>query len=162
MKKAYTINTIKLIVSVVLCLGAGFIGSFFTGPAIDDWYVNLTKPSFTPPNQLFAPVWTTLFILMAISVFIVWRKGWDQKYIRSGLFLFMLQLILNVLWSVLFFGLKMPLYAFVDIIVLWVAILLTMMRFKQVSITAAALLVPYILWVSFAALLNYSIWTLNH
>jgi benzodiazapine receptor len=162
MRKLYTINTVKLIISVVFCLGAGFVGSFFTTPAIEEWYVNIAKPSFTPPNQLFAPVWTALYILMAISVFIIWRKGWGEKYVRSCLLLFVIQLLLNVLWSVLFFGLKMPLNAFIEIILLWVVILLTIMRFKKLSITAAALLVPYILWVSFAAILNYSIWALNH
>ncbi len=162
MRRSYTINTIKLIISVVVCLGAGFVGSFFTAPAIDGWYVNLVKPPFTPPNQIFAPVWTTLYILMAVSVFIIWRKGWGYKHVRSGLSLFVLQLFLNVLWSVLFFGLKSPLYALFEIIGLWVIILLTIIQFKKLSITAAALLVPYILWVSFAGVLNYSIWALNH
>lgn len=162
MKRSYTINTVKLIISVVVCLGAGFAGSFFTTPAIDAWYVNLNKPSFTPPNQLFAPVWTSLYVLMAISAFIIWRKGWGEKYVRSSILLFAVQLLLNVLWSVLFFGLKMPLNAFIEIILLWVVIMLTIMRFKKLSIIAAALLVPYILWVSFAAFLNYSIWALNH
>jgi len=162
MKRTYTINVLKLIISVVTCLGAGFAGSFFTTPAIGEWYVNLNRPSFTPPNQLFAPVWTTLYILMAISAFLIWRKGWGEKYVRSGLLLFAVQLLLNVLWSVLFFGMKMPLNAFIEIILLWVVILLTIMRFKKLSITAAALLIPYILWVSFAGFLNYSIWVLNH
>jgi tryptophan-rich sensory protein len=162
MKRSHTINTIKLVISVVVCLGAGFAGSFFTGPAIDDWYVNLVKPPFNPPNQIFAPVWTTLYILMAVSVFIIWRKGWGHKYVRSSLSLFVLQLFLNVLWSVLFFGLKTPGNAFIEIIGLWVVILLTIIRFRKLSITAAALLVPYILWVSFAGVLNYSIWALNH
>ena len=162
MRRSHTINTIKLVICVVICLGAGFAGSFFTAPAIDNWYVNLAKPSFTPPNQIFAPVWTSLYILMAISAFIIWRKGWDHKYVRSGLALFLLQLLLNVLWSVLFFGQKMPGNAFINIIGLWVVILLTILQFKRLSITAAALLVPYILWVSFAGVLNYSIWTLNH
>ena len=107
MRRSYTINTVKFIISVVICLGAGFAGSFFTTPAIDEWYANLVKPSFTPPNQIFAPVWTTLYILMAISAFIIWRKGWGQRYVRSGLVLFLLQLFLNVSWSFLFFGLKM-------------------------------------------------------
>jgi benzodiazapine receptor len=152
---------IKFIVCLVLTFSAAFVGSIFTGRAVPNWYADLNKPFFTPPDWLFGPVWTILYLLMAISAFIVWQKGLASPAVKIALILYLIQLILNALWSVIFFGLKLPLAAFIEIILLWSAIGLTILAFVGVSITAALLLVPYILWVSFAAVLNFSIWFLN-
>ncbi len=152
---------LKLVVSILICQGAGFIGSLFTSPAISTWYAQLEKPSFNPPNWIFAPVWTILFLLMGVSLYLVWSKGLQEKKTKTALLIFACQLILNIFWSILFFGLKSPLYAFFEIIVLWLLILFTIISFYRVSKTSAYLLLPYILWVSFAAVLNLSILTLN-
>lgn len=140
---------------------AGVIGGFFTASSVNTWYVPLTKPSFNPPNWLFSPVWITLYVLMGIALFLVWRKGFQTEGVKSALLIFGVQLVLNALWSILFFGLKMPLLAFIEIIVLWGFILITMFKFKKVSKLAGYLLVPYLLWVSFAAVLNFFLWYLN-
>ncbi len=155
------INYIRLAVSLVVCLGAGFIGSFFTSSSIPTWYAGIDKPAFNPPNWVFAPVWTALFILMGISLYLIWDKGLQSNNVKIAMAVFAIQLILNVLWSVLFFGMKSPFYAFIEIIILWIAILATIILFFSISRPAGYLLVPYILWVSFAALLNFSIWRLN-
>jgi benzodiazapine receptor len=152
---------LKLVVSIIICQLAGVIGSIFTTTAIPVWYSTLIKPSFTPLNWIFAPVWTGLYLLMGISAFLVWRKGLDNRLVNSTLRLFIIQLILNTFWSILFFGLRSPLLGLVEIILLLVAILLTILSFFRVSKIAGFLLVPYILWVSFAAILNFSIWRLN-
>lgn len=149
----------KLMISIIVCLLAGMIGSFFTTPSIATWYASLIKPSFSPPNWVFAPVWTTLFILMGLSLYLVWSRG--LKKVKLEITIFGVQLILNIIWSVLFFGLRSPLYAFVEIIVLWLAILIIIIKFYKVSKNAAYLLIPYILWVSIASLLNYYILILN-
>ena len=151
-------NVEKLIISVLICLLAGFIGSIFTTPAITTWYAALQRPSFAPPNWVFFPVWTSLFIMMWISLFLVWQK--KEKKVNA-LYIFAAQLILNVLWSVAFFGLRSPLLGLIEIIILWIAILATILSFMKISRTAGYLLIPYILWVSFAAILNFSIWRLN-
>jgi len=152
---------IKLALSILACLVAGFIGSAATMPSIPTWYASLQKPAFNPPNWIFAPVWTTLFIMMGVAAFLVWDKGLENKKVRISLAIFGLQLLLNVLWSMLFFGLQSPLYAFIDILVLWASILATMIYFYRISAAAAYLLIPYILWVSFASALNLSIVILN-
>jgi tryptophan-rich sensory protein len=151
----------KLIFSIFICLFAGFIGSFFTTPAIPTWYAMLQKPSFAPPNWVFFPVWTSLFIIMGISLFLIWQKGWEDKTVKTAIYLFAGQLVLNTLWSFAFFGLRSPLLGLMEIIILWIAILATILTFKKLSKTAAYLLIPYILWVSFAAFVNFSIWRLN-
>jgi benzodiazapine receptor len=152
---------IKLVVCLALTFSAAFLGSIFTSAAVTDWYATLNKPFFTPPGWLFGPVWTILYLLMALSAFIVWQKGFDKPAVRIALILYLLQLILNALWSVIFFGLKMPMIAFIEIFLLWIAIGLTILAFARISITAFLLLLPYILWVSFAAILNFSICLLN-
>jgi benzodiazapine receptor len=152
---------IKFIICLILTFSAAFVGSIFTREAVPDWYATLNRPSFTPPNWLFSPVWTILYLLMAISAFLVWQKGLANPAVKIALILYLIQLILNALWSVIFFGLKLPLPAFIEIIMLWTAIAFTILAFARVSITAALILVPYILWVSFAAVLNFSIWFLN-
>ena len=151
----------KLIVSVVACQLAGVIGSVFTTPAIPTWYAALAKPPFTPPSWLFAPAWITLYVLMGISASLVWRVGLDQKQVRTALILFLVQLVLNALWSVAFFGLQSPLGGIIVIVLLWAAILLTILKFFRISTVAGALLVPYIAWVTFAATLNAYIYVLN-
>jgi len=151
---------LKLIASVILCQLAGFLGSLFTTPAIPTWYATLKKPFFTPPNWIFGPVWISLFILMGISLFYVWRRP-DHPEFKKALIFFFVQLILNVLWSLAFFGLRLPLLGLVDIILLWIAILLTIQTFLKVSKFAGVLLIPYLLWVSFAALLNFTLWIQN-
>jgi len=151
----------KLVVSIVACLAAGAIGSIFTRSAVTTWYATLGKPAFSPPNWLFAPVWTLLYILMGIAAFLVWRKGLGNRQVRSALIVFLIQLILNTLWSVVFFGLESPLFGLVVISVLWVVILVTVIQFFKISRAASILLWPYLLWVTFAAVLNSSIWLLN-
>ena len=153
-------DILKLVASVILCQMAGFLGSLFTTPAIPTWYATLKKPFFTPPNWIFSPVWISLFILMGISLFFVWRRQGHPQF-KKALIFFFVQLILNVLWSLAFFGLRLPLLGFIDIILLWIAILLTILHFLKVSKFAGVLLVPYLLWVSFATLLNLSLWILN-
>ncbi len=154
-------DIIKLVVSIVACQAAGAIGSIFTTPAIPTWYAALEKPFFTPPNWLFAPAWITLYVLMAIAAFLIWRQGLEHKEVKVALLVFLVQLILNALWSVVFFGLQSPLWGMVVILALWVAILLTILRFFKLSTAAGALLLPYILWVSFASALNIAVWVLN-
>jgi tryptophan-rich sensory protein len=146
-----------LILSVVVCLSAGFISSFFTISSIGSWYSTINKPFFNPPSWIFGPVWTFLYILMGISVYIAVKKGANKK----AIFIFALQLALNTLWSILFFGLRNPLFAFVEIVMLWIVILINIKVFQKYSRTSAYLLIPYILWVSFASMLNLYIVILN-
>ncbi|UCG95086.1 MAG: tryptophan-rich sensory protein [archaeon] len=151
----------RFIISVAITNAAGFIGSFFTAPNIGSWYATINKPGFTPPNWVFAPAWTTLFVLMGISLYLVWEKGIEKKEVRIGIGVFGVQLFLNILWSLIFFGLQNPFYALLEIIALWLAILATIFLFYRISRKAGYLLAPYIIWVSFAGFLNYSIWILN-
>ena len=151
----------KLIISIVICQLAGVIGSIFTRPAICTSYATLRKPSFTPPDWVFAPVWILLYSLLGIAAYLVWRKGLGEKQIRRAMILFGGQLILNALWSWVFFGLRSPLAGFVEISILSVVIIFTIQSFFKVSKTAGALLIPYFLWVAFASGLNLSIWVLN-
>ncbi len=150
----------KLIIAILLPLSAGGIGSIFTSSSIPVWYAGLQKPEFSPPNWVFGPVWTVLFILMGVALYLVWesKKGPTKT---MAIVLFSLQMVLNVFWSVCFFGLQNPGLALGEIIVLWMAIVATMLYFYWIRPLAMYLLVPYILWVSFAAFLNYSIWRLN-
>lgn len=155
------INYIKLIASIIICNAAGFIGSFFTFSAIPNWYQTLIKPEFNPPNWIFGPVWTTLYILMGISLYLVWNRGIKTKHEKTAIGIFSIQLVLNAIWSILFFGLKSPLYAFIEIIFLWIFIVLSIIYFYKISKPASYLLIPYICWVSFASVLNYFILILN-
>jgi tryptophan-rich sensory protein len=154
-------DIVKLVISIIACLAAGAIGSIFTRQAIPTWYATLEKPAFNPPNWLFAPVWTLLYIMMGIAAFLVWRRGLENRQVRIALIVFLVQLVLNALWSVVFFGLESPLYGLIVIAALWVAILFTVLKFYRISLTASVLLWPYLLWVTFAAVLNVSIWLLN-
>lgn len=155
------VNVFRLLASVMVCQLAGVIGSIFTASSLEGWYFLLEKPTFNPPSWVFFPVWTILYTLMGISLYLVWKQGIKEREVKTGVFLFGLQLGLNTLWSLLFFGLKSPYYAFLEILILWAAILLTIIQFWKISKSASLLLIPYILWVSFAALLNYQIWVLN-
>lgn len=156
-----TKNISKLIIAIIICQSAGIIGSLFTTPSISTWYDAIQKPTFTPPNWVFGPVWITLFTLMGISLYLVWEKGLRSKNVKSSLFIFFLQLVLNSLWSILFFGLQSPFYAFVEIIILWATIAVTIIKFYKISRKAGLILVPYIMWVSVALMLNYYVWVLN-
>ena len=144
----------KFITSIGACLGAGILGSLFTVSSIPTWYQTLDKPFFSPPNWVFGPVWTILYILMGISLYLVWIK----KKVPS---VFWIQLILNATWSIVFFGLRNPSVAFVNIIALWIAIFLTIKSFSKINRLSSYLLYPYIAWVSFASILNFSIWMMN-
>jgi translocator protein len=151
----------KLVFSIVVCEGAGLLGSVFTTSNIPTWYATLNKPFFTPPSWLFAPAWGTLYLLMAIAAFMVWRKGLDESPVRRGMAAFLVQLVLNILWSVVFFGLKSPLSGLIVIILLWLVILSTILKFGRVSRAAAWVMVPYLFWVTFATALNAGILALN-
>lgn len=151
----------KLVFSIILINIIGSIGAIFTTPSIPSWYATINKPSFTPPNWLFAPAWTLLFTLMGISLFIIWEKGLKTKESKIAISVFGVQLFFNVIWSILFFGLRSPSYAFAEILVLWIVILLNIILFYRISKKAGLLLIPYICWVSFATLLNYYVWILN-
>lgn len=157
MKKKF----IYIAIAVTICLLIGFLSSFATQSSVNDWYVALNKPSFNPPNWLFAPVWTGLYILMGIAAGIVWSKGFHHIWVKTALYHFGFQLLFNALWSIVFFGFKSPLWALLVIFVLLTLIILTIRWFKVVSKLAAILLIPYMLWVCFATLLNYKIWELN-
>ncbi|MDE1854938.1 MAG: tryptophan-rich sensory protein [Candidatus Micrarchaeota archaeon] len=149
------------IAAIVIVELIGNIGTIFTLPAIGTWYATLAKPIFSPPNWLFGPAWTILFALMGISLYLIWERGTRKKQARRALYAFGAQMALNVLWSVAFFGLRSPLLGLMDIVLLLIAIVFTMWEFYRISRPAAYLLVPYILWVAFATLLNFSVWALN-
>ena len=149
-----------LFISFLICFSAAAIGNLATTPQIPNWYADIAKPNWTPPNWLFGPVWTILFSLMATAAWIVWRKH-GIKNARNAFIWFGVQLILNSLWSVLFFGWNNPGAAAVEILFLWLTILITLVAFSKKSKTAGLLLVPYFLWVSFAIVLNISIWQMN-
>jgi translocator protein len=177
-------KTLKLLASIVICEGAGILGSVFTTPAIMGWYATLHKAPFNPPNWVFAPVWTTLFLLMGIALYLVWtknfkvetsqgvqvKKAWNpiSEKLWSGtwkeenaVMIFVLQLVLNILWSVLFFGLRLPAVAFAEILMLWFAILYTIANFYRISKPASYLLLPYLAWVTLASALNLAVFLLN-
>ncbi len=154
-------DILTLVAAVAICQAAGAIGAIFTSSSVGTWYVGLSKPSFNPPNWVFGPVWTTLYALMGIAAWQVWRSGRGRRSAGAALLVFAVQLVLNTAWSILFFGLRSPGAAFAELVLLWIAIVATMTLFLRISIAAGALLVPYLLWVSFAAVLNYSLWQLN-
>lgn len=154
-------NILKLIISIVVCLAAGAIGSIFTADAIPGWYATLNKPSFNPPNWLFGPVWTTLYIMMGISLFLIWKEGTGNALVKPALTMFIAQLVLNLLWSIVFFGMQSISGGLVIIILLWIAIVFTIMRFYKISSIAGILLIPYLLWVTFASVLNFFFYRLN-
>ena len=153
-------NIIALVVWLGITYGVAAAGGLFTGPGVRDWYPSLVKPSFTPPSWLFGPVWTLLYTMMAVAAWLVWRRA-QTANVALPLALFAVQLGLNLAWSWLFFGLRRPDLGLLDISLLWLAIVATMVTFWRVSPLAGVLFVPYLLWVSFASVLNYSLWQLN-
>jgi len=162
MRKIKSFNVIRLIIAILICQMIGLIGAVFTSSSVSTWYVTLTKPSFNPPNWVFAPVWTTLYIMMGISAFLVWEKGLEDQKVKTSLSIFGIQLILNLSWTIIFFGLKSTMGGLVVIIILWFLILLTILHFYKLSKVAGIILLPYIMWVSFATVLNTAIVILNH
>jgi translocator protein len=159
----YKLNEIpRLIVSILIPLVIGSIGSIVTISQIQTWYSTLSKPSWAPPNWLFGPVWTTLYILMGIALFLVWREGLNRSDVRFAILIFAVQLVLNLLWSIVFFTYHSLFGSFILIMILWIAILANIIAFSIISRTAGLLLVPYIVWVSIASYLNYSVYLLNH
>ncbi|MFA6410684.1 MAG: TspO/MBR family protein [Candidatus Buchananbacteria bacterium] len=155
------IALIKLLISIAATLLIGFVGSIFTTPNISGWYANLNRPVLSPPNWVFAPVWTTLFILMGLSLFLVWNLKNKSKIRNWFLIIFILNLVLNTFWSILFFDWQAPGLAFLEIIPLWLSILALIILGRKIYKPAAWLLIPYLLWVSFASYLNFSFWLLN-
>lgn len=154
-------NLPKLLVSVIGCELVGIAATPFTISAIRSWYQTLNKPFFSPPNWVFGPTWTILYFLMGVSAFLIWQKGYKSKKAKEALILFIIQLLFNFLWSVFFFGLHSIFLGLLDIIILWILILITTLKFYKISKIAAYLLIPYLLWVTFATLLNLSILILN-
>lgn len=151
---------IGLVGFLVVCLGAGALGAVATTPEIEGWYQTIAKPSWNPPAFIFGPVWTTLFVLMATAAWLVWKPAGFQAA-TTPLTLFACQLVLNVAWSWIFFGMHQPGWACVEIVILWLAILATAIAFFRHSKVATLLLLPYLAWVSFATILNFTIWSLN-
>lgn len=151
---------IAFIACVAIPLAVGSITGMITAEDTQNWYSTLNKPSFNPPNSIFAPIWTTLYILMGISLFMIWKSpdSWER---RRSMLVFFVQLFFNFWWSILFFSFHLVFFAIIDITILWLLILYMMASFKQVRPAAAYLNIPYLLWVSFAAILNISIWSLN-
>lgn len=154
---------VKIVIAVVVCLVIGLSGSIATNTSLTTWFTTLNKPSWNPPNWLFAPVWTTLFILMGIAAGLIWHEGTDKGDTRAkpAMIWFGMQLILNLLWSFSFFGAQSLILGLVNILILWVAILITILKFRAIKPIAAWLMVPYILWVSFATVLNITFLYLN-
>lgn len=154
-------TALQIVAFIVAAEVIGVAGSIFTFSAIPTWYTALIKPSFNPPNWIFGPVWTILYATLGISAYLIWRRGWIKKEVKIALAIFALQFIVNLKWTFVFFGLHSPLLGLIAIVVLWILILLTIFKFYQLSKVAGLILVPYLLWVTFAAILNFYIWRLN-
>ena len=152
---------IKIIISIAIPLIVGGLGGYFTSSSVNGWYSTIQKPSFNPPAWLFGPVWRTLYVIMGISFFIVWKKNMLTPLKKKAMVFYFLQLALNLLWSFIFFYKKQPGWAFAEIILLLITITTTTIYFFRISKTAGWLMAPYIAWVCFATILNYSIWMLN-
>lgn len=155
-------NIAKLAISIAIPIAIGATAGFFTVTGVESWYQTIQKPSWNPPSWVFGPVWTTLYIMMGIALFLIWKSGANDSLKRTAIGLFAVQLVLNFFWSFIFFDQQQPGWALAEIIVMWFAILITIFAFAKVNKTAAWLLVPYISWVSFATILNYTIWKLNN
>jgi translocator protein len=151
---------ISLMPFIVVCFAAASVGSFITNTSVNTWYAQLRKPDWTPPNWIFGPVWTTQYVLMAVSAWLVWRTT-EWSVAKSALILFGIQVALNTLWTLLFFGLREVRLAFVEIMLLWMMVVATVVSFLPLSRLAAWLLLPYLLWIGFASYLNFRIWQIN-
>ncbi len=154
-------NKTKLAISIAIPLFAGFLGSIFTNTSVSTWYQALSVPPITPPGWVFAPVWTVLYVLMGIALYQVWRKQETGRDIFWAVWIFFVQLLFNIIWSVLFFAMENPMLALREIGILWIAIFLNIIAFARVEKKSAWLLVPYLAWTTFAAYLNYAIFILN-
>lgn len=155
-------RTFKILVMIVTCVVIGAVAGLLTQEGVDTWYKTIEKPSFNPPNWIFAPVWSTLYVMMGIAAGLVWHEMDRQKEtVKKGLTFFAIQLGLNVLWSFIFFGLHNPMLALIEIIILWLMIYETFVQFNKVNKIAGLLFIPYLLWVTFATTLTASIWWLN-
>ena len=154
-------NNFKFIISILLPMIIGGISGSFTSASINTWYVTLNKPWFNPPNWIFAPVWTLLYLMMGIAFYIIWKSEAVNAVKQTAVILFSAQLLVNFLWSLIFFYLKHPGWAMLDIILMWILIVATIFSFGKISSTAAWLMLPYICWVSFAMILNFYLWKLN-
>jgi benzodiazapine receptor len=153
---------VKIVIALIICLAVGYSASMVTKPSVAEWYPTIKKPFFNPPNWVFMPVWTLLYILMAVAAGLVWDKIKEQNAdVKKALGFFVIQLTLNAIWSYLFFGLKNPMLALIEIALLWLMIYETYLKFIKINKTAGYLLIPYMAWVGFAAILNASIWWLN-
>ena len=151
-----------LIGSILIPLVIGYIGAIVTLPQISTWYSSLSKPWWSPPNWLFGPIWTTLYLLMGVALFLVWREGLHRRDVQFAILIFGVQLAINLLWSVVFFSFHALFGSFILVMLLWLAILANIIAFLIISKWAGLLLVPYIVWVSIASYLNYSVYLLNH
>ncbi|OGF47614.1 MAG: TspO protein [Candidatus Firestonebacteria bacterium RIFOXYC2_FULL_39_67] len=154
-------NALKLTASIIICELIGILGAIFTMPAVKSWYMEINKPSFNPPNWIFGPAWTTLYLLMGIAFFLIWEKGLKNSKVKNAAVVFIIQLIVNFLWSVIFFGGRSYFGGLITIVILWLLILANIIMFYRISKPAGLILIPYILWVSFASILNYYIFILN-
>jgi benzodiazapine receptor len=160
MKLSTVQQCVGLVVAIVICFAAASLGGLVTAPNIPNWYADLAKPTWNPPSWIFGPVWSCLYLMMAVSAWIVWRQA-GLAGAKLPVALFAVQLALNSLWSILFFGLHSPGMSAGEILLLWMAILATLITFWNRSRWAGGLLVPYLAWVSFAAVLNFTIWRMN-
>jgi translocator protein len=154
-------DILKLVLSLSIPQLAGLLGAIFTRSSLSNWYRYLEKPSFNPSGRFIAVVWTALYVLMGLSSFLIWRKGLNHPRVKGALAIYGVQLSINILWSWAFFYLRSPLAGLLVIPVLWTSILATIIKFRRISRAAAMLLIPYLIWVSFAGYLNYAIWRLN-
>ena len=152
---------LKIIICVALCVTLGFLSGFSTVESIEGWYATLNKPPFNPPNWIFGPVWTVLYIMMGVAAALIWEEGWENTAVKTALGIFIAQFVLNIVWTPIFFGMEQLLFALAIIVILWVLIFICIRKFRAIKPLAGNLLIPYILWVSFATLLNFSIWYLN-
>jgi len=152
----------RIAIAIIVCLTVGYSSSAITKTGVETWYPTIVKPVFNPPNWVFMPVWTLLFVLMGIAAGLVWDKIKEQNAeVKKALGFFLIQLALNAIWSYLFFGLNNPMLALIEIAILWLMIYETYLKFIKINKTAGYLLIPYMAWVGFAAILNGSIWWLN-
>ena len=154
------ILTLKFLVSIILPLSLGAIAGMFTSQSVPEWYATLNRPSFNPPNWIFGPVWTSLYILMGISFFLIWKQE-ASKVRNRAILIFLLQLMLNFAWSFIFFYFNMIGLALVEIILLWISIVLMLVVFYKIKPVASYINIPYLLWVTFATVLNASYYILN-
>jgi len=152
---------IRIFISVAICFLIGALSAFSIKSSVNTWYATLDKPGFTPPNWLFTPVWSILYVIMGIAAGIVWARGFYHKWVKTALYHFGFQLLFNGLWSIVYFGFKRPLCGLMILLTLIILILLTIKWFKVINKTAAYLLIPYLIWICYIAIVNFSIWQLN-